>query len=843
MGDLTKEQAIEKLRNLPEDKQKQVLLGLAPEMRKGILDQLQTPQTAGQKYMQARRSGALPTYDVSSFVKNPQERFGEIAGEAGRLATEYQREATPEKFTQGKPAGTRPFLEQMGRGAQSMFYEGEGVAAQLAGGLMDPKTLAVFVVSKLSPAGMLAAASYFGLQSSQQVADAIRSGQISPENAQKFLLGLAGMSGSAAMAGEQTPATIKERIGRFKAGAQRVGRQVTGPESGLRQEVRRQAEGYQKAVPENKAKLEETIRDNTEKIQASRFREGEERFALQKKNKEIEAENVRKTQEAETRKTQRQESLVKVEETSKAARTKIEQVENGIWQEANRKFDAVKAKIGVDQPGEPVAESQVLLDKIKAEEAGLAPEQAGLLRRMTKMVEPQEEIAGATSTIRREVMTSQGMKGSYEALPANNKAVVDGIVNMDIARRYGADIGKGDPVTWGKLQSMKTATETAMRSPSIAPVMKRALGAVDDTIIDMMGQMAESKGATAEWQEAREFYTNWRKDFHTPSGPKGSGSPVAGTLQAVDPYAIKNELLRTQGETGNRAVDILRKYPQYGGNEAADLVTQIYETQKTIGKAPGPVKLTEPKPIPEGSTARPALKTLPEKVPQPEVNTVERARKDLEDRSRNWGSYNARDIGIIGGSVILGSIVHYLGGMLGGAGGEIAQGASSLPFMGALGYEGGKYFGSRALRNPAVVSWLEKAPPEEIRALSNIPGADKVKIINGITESAVETLQQMDFSTDNTAFARAKAELPPGSSLSDISKRASKLNADEIAARQQRFNKAVGRGKPVNLTPEVRAFLGPRNVSRILAAAAARRKEPTNPVVTNRKEALHALGR
>src|ERR1039458_211432 len=40
MADLTPEQAIEKLRALPEDKQRQVLTRLSPEARKGILSRL-----------------------------------------------------------------------------------------------------------------------------------------------------------------------------------------------------------------------------------------------------------------------------------------------------------------------------------------------------------------------------------------------------------------------------------------------------------------------------------------------------------------------------------------------------------------------------------------------------------------------------------------------------------------------------------------------------------------------------------------------------------------------------------------------------------------------------------
>jgi hypothetical protein len=833
MADLTAEQAIEKLRSLPEEKQAKILSQLDPEMRKGIMSRLRTPQTAGEKYMSARNSGKLPTYEVPSFTHNPQAALAHAAGEAGQLAQEYQTKASPQKFKEGKPTGTRPYVEQMARGAQSMFFESAGVAAQLAAGLMDPKTLAAFILSKVSPAGQVAAASYFGYQSSQGVADAINRGELSPENVQKFLLGAAGMSGSGAMAGEQTPATIKERLATARTGAQRIARQVTGPEAALRDEVRSKAEGYEKAVPENKAKLEDTIKENKERLQSSRFREGEEQFKLKKTNKEIEAENARKLQEAEAAKVQRKASQVKIEEQSKAVKEKIDTVENAVWKEANRKFDAVKEKIGADKPGEPMEPAAPLLEAVNVAQNNILrgiPETVPIFRSILKLDEETSQLA----TLREQVMQGQGMTGRYADLRPEMKAIVD-----DIAQRYGGGVADTQPVTWGKLQRIKTAAETAIRARGTQPIIKEALSGVRDTVVDMMGRMAESKGATAEWQEANQFWRQWREDFHKRTGPQGSASPIAQSLDAVDSKNIVSSLLRTEepGTGSNRAVDILRKYGQYGGTEAADLVQQMSETKKGIIKPSGEPKLKATKPIPEGPTLRPPeLKTLPQKVPKPEVDAATVARKAIEQKAKNWGSFNARDIGIVTSSVLLGPIIKMLGI------GELSEGASNLLPYAAIAYEGGKYAASRALRNPKVISWLEKAPPEEIRALSTIPGADKVKIINGITESAVETLGQMDFSTDNTAFDRAKAELGEGASLSDISKRAAKLNAEEIRGRQRRFDAAKS-GKAVNLTPEVRAFLGPQNVARILAAAAAGRKEPTKPVVTNRAEALHALGK
>lgn len=821
MADLTAEQAIEKLRNLPEDKQKAVLLKLSPDQRKGILDQLQTPRTAGEKYMQKRRSGQLPTYEAPRTL---QEGLAQTAAELSQSAQEYANKAQPIQVKEGKVQGTqlpsgefqyktKPFLEQMGRGAQSMLYEAGAEAATIAGGLTDPKTLAVFVLSKLSPVTALGAALYFGYQNSQQLAESIRSGKISPENMRNALNALAGMVGSGAMAGERTPATIKQRLAGMRETAQRFGRQVAGPEAALHKTVSAEAEAYQEAVPENEARLREVIKENQDKLQASRFREGEEKFSLEKTNKEIEAENLRKTQEREAAVKQRQESQVKLEDQSKQAKEKIETVENAVWQEANRKFDAVKTKIGADQPGEPTESATPLTEAVNIAQNNILrgiPESIPLFRQILKL----DEETGAMGDLRQQVMQGQGMTGRYADLTPERRAIVD-----DIAKRYGGEVPETQPVTWSKLQRIKTSAETALRSRATQPIIKEALSGVRDTVVDMMGRMAESKGATAEWQEANNFWRQWKEDFHKRTGPQGSASPIAQSMDAVDSRNISQSLLRTEEASGkNRAVDTLRKYAQYGGNEAADLVQQMSETKKGIGKEPTQVKLKATKPIPERPESKPSLKTLPEKVPQPVVEEAKVTRKALEEKARSLGM-NGRDIGIIFSSILVGPIVKFLGG------GEVAQNASALLPYGAAAYEGGKYAVSRALRNPQVLKWLTGAPPEELAALNRIPGADKVKIINGITESAVETLQQMNFGPDNTAFARAKTKLGEGASLSDISKEAARMNAEEIRNRQARFDQAKNGGKAVNLSPEVRAFLGPQNVARILAAASGQRKE------------------
>ena len=284
--------------------------------------------------------------------------------------------------------------------------------------------------------------------------------------------------------------------------------------------------------------------------------------------------------------------------------------------------------------------------------------------------------------------------------------------------------------------------------------LKRGFYQTRDAVVGEMGKMADANGAQGEWAEARDFWRQYKEDFHEASGPSGSGSPVAQALNAEDPKNIRQPFLRTQSAIGNRGIDTLRKYPQHGGTEAAEHVTKIISGHQELGDMP-----TKPKGFSETPPAGPT------------VDAAKVARDAIAQRAKNWGSFNARDIGILASSVLAEPIMKILGGNLG-------EGASSLLPVAAVSYEGGKYIASRALNNPGVVEWLSKTPPEEAAALSKIPGADKVKITNLLTDAAIK-----------------------------------------------------GRA---NLSPAAKSLLGPANVAKILAATSA-------GVVKNRREALDRL--
>ena len=403
----------------------------------------------------------------------------------------------------------------------------------------------------------------------------------------------------------------------------------------------------------------------------------------------------------------------------------IEKVETGAGKEADAKFNAVREKIGNPE----VPATDLVATVRNAEE--------NILQGIPENIKEFRSIV------------SHG-----EEAPANIQ---------DAATAHGVELEGAAPITWDKLQSLKSRIDTRLRQARTRPIngdVKRALYSVRDGVVDTMGDIANAKGASDLWADAKNFYRQYKEDFAEPQGPSGSGSPVAAALNAVDPQNIRQPFLRTQSAIGNRALDTLRKYPQHGGVEAADLASQMLQSHKEMLQTGiGPNKPAPSVPAP------------------PPVDIHQVALDAIEKRSRNWGQFNARDVGILGSSILGGLVAGTLMGHT-GMGGVV--GAAS-----AMGYESMKYTLSRAMNKPAIVEWLAKTPQTEIDVLRKIPNADKVKILDGITQVATEA------------------------------------------------------GNKTRLSPQAAALLGPENVHKIIMAGGA----ISGAQIQNRKDALKALGR
>jgi len=657
MSDLTPEQAIEKLRTLPEDKQRAVLSALSPDERKGIMGKLSAPPSPTRP--PAGRPIPGSPKGVAYTWNNPKEMIEQAAKDLGETSqSEAEKGSTSDIWKGGKVTGERTPLDQAGHQILSGIAGGGEVAAKLTAGLMDWKTAAGLLVSKLSP---VAGAAFFANQGAKGAYDAIKDGKATPENVQNLLLGLSTVAAAGAGAGEgaATDAAGLSKVGQLRKSmaerAQPFARKVTGVEPAVKKAVGKAAEKHGTALQDTTAKQDSVA----------------QRAGLEKT----------------------------VDEHSMKLGEHIKNVESSVAKEANARFDKVREKVG-----NPEAPADALVASVKDIQHNILqdiPENIKEFNSVLKLEGPPPELAGA------------------------------------VKEHYGWDMEGGEKLTWEKLQSIKSRIDARLRnSRGMNGDLKRGLYQGREAVVDEMGKMAEANGAGTEWQEAREFWKNYKQDFHEPTGPSGSGSPVAQALDAVDPKNIRQPFLNKQTSIGNRGVQILRKYPQHGGNEAAEHAETLMDTHKQMTGIPD-------KPMP----ANPAT---------PTVDATKVAKDAIATRALNWGSFNARDIGILTSGYLGGFLEHIFKG-----------GGVEFP-VAVTAYEGGKYAASRALNQPGVIEWLSKTPPEEAAALSKIPGADKVKVITGLTDAAIE---------------QAKA------------------------------------GKPVNLSPEARRLIGQQNVARILAAS------------------------
>lgn len=442
--------------------------------------------------------------------------------------------------------------------------------------------------------------------------------------------------------------------------------------------------------------------------------------------KDTVADNVEKQGKAEVKHAEasgdveaRKDLAKKLDQSSVKLGEHIGKVEESVAKEANSKFEAVREKVG-----NPETPATPLVEAVKSAETNI--------------------LQGIPENIKE----FRSIMGHGEEVPAELREAY--------TRTTGEAPEGAAPITWDKLQSLKSRIDARLRQAGRTRMngdVKRALYSVQNTIVDTMGGLAEANGAADLWQDAKNTWRQYKQDFHEPTGPSGSGSPVAAALDAVDPKNIRQPFVAKQSAIGNRGLDILRKYPQHGGNEAAATAEEMLGHHESIRRMPD--------------------KALPKPLQTPVVDAAKVATDAIAKKARNWGSFNARDIGILGESTIGGA----LGFALGGPGGALAGVAT--PFM----YEGAKYGMSRALNKPAIVEWLSKTPPEEAAVIAKIPGADKVNIINMLTDQAMRS------------------------------------------------------GKPVKLSPAAVQLIGPANVARIAAATgsvAATR-------VQNRKDALDLL--
>lgn len=490
-----------------------------------------------------------------------------------------------------------------------------------------------------------------------------------------------------------------------------------GAEAGKVQSIVRKVTGVENAVKESVGKAA----DKHAEALAARPAEVKEHF---QKTQDVKNSN----EEAATQHSTKAALDTGIEKLSKDFSEELTQLDKKVRSQANDNYATVRAKVG-----DATIPRTNLAEAVKSAE--------GKLQGSSENIKVFRDILTKSDAM-EDVVHSGGQKfGPGTPLYESVKASPLGLPN------------EASPATFADLQGYYSELGDKLSSGGLPGDVYQAMKGLRENIGQMMQSMADGAGAGAEFKQAQKFYHDYMTTFRDNAGPSGSGSPVAQSRLAKDPAYVRKPFT---GESGNRGVEMLAKYSPDLAKKAREIAKYQEQSDSIPAKSPKPKEAPKLSPRPESPTV--------------DVNKV--ARDAIANRAKNWGSFNARDIGILGSSVIAGTIQHAFTG-----------GGLELPTA-AIAYEGGKYAASRALNNPKVVEWLAKTPQAEIDAINKIPGADKVRIVDGITNAAVKS------------------------------------------------------GKTVNLSPQARQLLGPGNVAKILAVTSAQA-----PRIRNRQDALTALGR
>lgn len=520
-------------------------------------------------------------------------------------------------------------------------------------------------------------------------------------------------SAPAAVAEESvTKPTVADRVQSF-------GRRVTGATKGAKDAVTKAIDQQTEALAKNKEARIDTAAQNKAAQGQALYDIDQAKIALDRENQQIAAKNAEQAQSV----ARRGQMAKDVDQESVNIGKDINALENKVYQQANANFDNVRAKIGNVQ-----APPDTLISTVKNAEKNILqdiPENVKEFRSILKLENTSEEM----TKLRQDVMAGQGMQGKYEDLTPEHKALVD-----DVVERLGTPVAASIPLTWDKLQSLKSRLDARLRNArGLNGDLKRSLFAVRDSVVDEMGSMAQQAGAGADWAQARDFYKQWREDFHEPTGPAGSGSPVAKAKDAVDPDKIRKPFANTQSAIGNRGITILNKYPQFGGDQIANRVSSVLSKEQEMNALPDTVKAIPLKP-PQEAFPLPANKPWPAIPAKPTVDIQEAARQRIEATAARLGYLNAWDARIVAGSVMSAIFAPFLGLKHG-----IEVGASVIAVKEAL---------NTLLNKPKVIDWLARTPPGELDVLNKLKGADKVNIQHGLTEAAIEMSKKRKFTLD-----------------------------------------------------------------------------------------------
>lgn len=297
-----------------------------------------------------------------------------------------------------------------------------------------------------------------------------------------------------------------------------------------------------------------------------------------------------------------------------------------------------------------------------------------------------------------------------DTIPYQGAQIPRGHPLYDVLSQNGAV--SAPPATFADLQGYYSELGKELSKGTLPGDVYTATRALQDSIGDMMQKMADSKGAEVgkSLTAARKFYRDYMKAFHDPTGPSGSGSPIAQALLAKDPLTAVEKF---SGNAGSRGVANLRQFSDSLANLAQHVqkVSQTKVSTPSGGRA-SVAEIPQPsiKPVPtEASFPRSPALPEPETIPLRlrERRTI--SSPDIAAARRAAAESRANTAQTRGTWVSAWPVFQAMRALWGG----------HIPAIPTMALESaGTYATTQAvtslLRHPPLLKFLEQARPEDV---------------------------------------------------------------------------------------------------------------------------------
>lgn len=408
------------------------------------------------------------------------------------------------------------------------------------------------------------------------------------------------------------------------------------------------AEAQAKADADNQAEqlrlkqqYEQKVRDANERYANDKAKaEAANAQALREYNQAI-GKVVQRNREIEAAKQARSQADANAQVMGSQLIAGVKRISDRLRSVANAKYDAVRASVG--DIAYPRTDLQSAVREAEKKWIRGSPENVKEFRAML-----QTQGKTPATTIADQTAHNLGYEDFQEAVSnPQMRETLSRVLPEDVFKEATGEAVK--PLSWGDLQGFYEETGRKISTGNLPSDVYQALKQVHEFIGKQMQDIADSKGVGGQFLDARKFYRDYMQTFHEPTGPSGSGSPVAQVLDSKDPLRAVDYFA---GKSGDRGVAMLRKYDP----DLANLAQKAQRAQR--GKMPAPrvekksistVPAPKTQAVPSGSNL-PLPPVLPEAETIPlgegkyklaprktiEAEDIEQAKRDALSKRSEW---------------------------------------------------------------------------------------------------------------------------------------------------------------------------------------------------------------